>query len=126
MTTRIGLLIFDEVEELDFVGPWEVFTSAAQVREGISQPSFLQCQQLAARRQLLALRFVEPEVTVEGFDHFAHARVHGVFAEPLQVIRNLAQVLLDPGPQGVQALAVRHRLVQPGPGFWAKVCSRRQ
>ncbi len=26
----IGLLIFDEVEELDFVGPWEVFTSARE------------------------------------------------------------------------------------------------
>ena len=32
MTTTIGLLIFDDVEELDFVGPWEVFTMAAQQR----------------------------------------------------------------------------------------------
>jgi transcriptional regulator GlxA family with amidase domain len=28
MTIRIGLLIFDGAEELDFVGPWEVFTMA--------------------------------------------------------------------------------------------------
>ena len=28
MTTTIGILIFDGVEELDFVGPWEVFTMA--------------------------------------------------------------------------------------------------
>jgi transcriptional regulator GlxA family with amidase domain len=28
---RIGILIFDGVEELDFVGPWEVFTVANQV-----------------------------------------------------------------------------------------------
>lgn len=28
----IGVLIFDGAEELDFVGPWEVFTSAAHVR----------------------------------------------------------------------------------------------
>jgi transcriptional regulator GlxA family with amidase domain len=28
--TTIGLLIFDGAEELDFVGPWEVFTMAAQ------------------------------------------------------------------------------------------------
>jgi transcriptional regulator GlxA family with amidase domain len=26
--TTIGILLFDRVEELDFVGPWEVFTSA--------------------------------------------------------------------------------------------------
>ncbi|MCM6771903.1 DJ-1/PfpI family protein [Nocardia sp. CDC159] len=32
--TRYGLLIFDDVEELDFVGPWEVFTSSAAVRDG--------------------------------------------------------------------------------------------
>jgi transcriptional regulator GlxA family with amidase domain len=30
MTTTIGLLIFDRVEELDFVGPWEVFTMAGE------------------------------------------------------------------------------------------------
>jgi len=30
-TTTIGLLIFDGAEELDFVGPWEVFTMAHQV-----------------------------------------------------------------------------------------------
>lgn len=28
MTVRIGILIFDGAEELDFVGPWEVFTMA--------------------------------------------------------------------------------------------------
>jgi transcriptional regulator GlxA family with amidase domain len=28
--TRIGILIFDDVEELDFVGPWEVFTMAGK------------------------------------------------------------------------------------------------
>jgi len=28
--TTIGLLLFDDAEELDFVGPWEVFTMAAQ------------------------------------------------------------------------------------------------
>jgi transcriptional regulator GlxA family with amidase domain len=32
MGNRIGILIFDDVEELDFVGPWEVFTSAAAGR----------------------------------------------------------------------------------------------
>jgi transcriptional regulator GlxA family with amidase domain len=32
MTTRIGILIFDDAEELDFVGPWEVFTMVNEVR----------------------------------------------------------------------------------------------
>jgi transcriptional regulator GlxA family with amidase domain len=30
--TTIGILLFDDVEELDFAGPWEVFTSAAADR----------------------------------------------------------------------------------------------
>ncbi len=30
MPNTIGILIFDDVEELDFVGPWEVFTSLYQ------------------------------------------------------------------------------------------------
>ena len=33
--TTIGLLIFDGAEELDFVGPWEVFTMAGNVRDDI-------------------------------------------------------------------------------------------
>jgi transcriptional regulator GlxA family with amidase domain len=32
MGNLIGILLFDDVEELDFVGPWEVFTSAAAGR----------------------------------------------------------------------------------------------
>ncbi|MFY9717045.1 MAG: DJ-1/PfpI family protein [Thermoplasmata archaeon] len=31
---RAGILIFDEVEELDFVGPWEVFGQAERVSPG--------------------------------------------------------------------------------------------
>jgi transcriptional regulator GlxA family with amidase domain len=31
VTTKIGILLFDEAEELDFVGPWEVFTMANEV-----------------------------------------------------------------------------------------------
>ncbi len=29
--TTYGLLIFDGAEELDFIGPWEVFTGAAGI-----------------------------------------------------------------------------------------------
>jgi transcriptional regulator GlxA family with amidase domain len=35
MSTEIGLLIFDDAEELDFVGPWEVFTMAAKPRSDV-------------------------------------------------------------------------------------------
>lgn len=31
MTKSIGILVFDDVEELDFVGPWEVFNMANEV-----------------------------------------------------------------------------------------------
>lgn len=31
MTSTIGILIFDDAEELDFVGPWEVFTMTNEV-----------------------------------------------------------------------------------------------
>ena len=30
MTNTIGILLFDDVEELDFVGPWEVFSATTQ------------------------------------------------------------------------------------------------
>jgi putative intracellular protease/amidase len=30
--TTFGLLIFDGAEELDFVGPWEVFTASAMIQ----------------------------------------------------------------------------------------------
>ncbi|MGH9211873.1 MAG: DJ-1/PfpI family protein [Acidimicrobiales bacterium] len=32
MTTTFGLLTFDGAEELDFVGPWEVFTASAAIQ----------------------------------------------------------------------------------------------
>lgn len=33
MASTIGILIFDDAEELDFVGPWEVFTMSNEVRD---------------------------------------------------------------------------------------------
>ena len=38
--SRIGILIFDDAEELDFVGPWEVFTMVNEVftRQGKGRP----------------------------------------------------------------------------------------
>lgn len=37
--TRIGIVLFDGAEELDFVGPWEVFTMAAK-QEGVDLEAF--------------------------------------------------------------------------------------
>ncbi len=35
MSETIGILLFDDAEELDFVGPWEVFTSIKLVTTGV-------------------------------------------------------------------------------------------
>ncbi|SEF88387.1 DJ-1/PfpI family protein [Nonomuraea solani] len=36
--TTYGLLIFDDAEELDFAGPWEVFTVSSMLRGGADTP----------------------------------------------------------------------------------------
>jgi transcriptional regulator GlxA family with amidase domain len=36
--TTFGILLFDGAEELDFVGPWEVFTASSMLRERESLP----------------------------------------------------------------------------------------
>lgn len=49
---RVGILVYDDVEELDFVGPWEVFSVANRVRSG-SFPA----QRLSANRSTVRARF---------------------------------------------------------------------
>jgi transcriptional regulator GlxA family with amidase domain len=39
--TSYGLLIFDGAEELDFAGPWEVFTTSAALRAGADTVSLI-------------------------------------------------------------------------------------
>lgn len=39
MASTIGILIFDDAEELDFVGPWEVFTMSNEVRDHANDPA---------------------------------------------------------------------------------------
>jgi transcriptional regulator GlxA family with amidase domain len=34
-STQIGILLFDDVEELDFAGPWEVFSAAAAIDDSL-------------------------------------------------------------------------------------------
>jgi transcriptional regulator GlxA family with amidase domain len=38
MALKIGILIFDDAEELDFVGPWEVFTMANEMAHRTDKP----------------------------------------------------------------------------------------
>jgi transcriptional regulator GlxA family with amidase domain len=38
MTLSIGILVFDDVEELDFVGPWEVFTMGNEMARRAGKP----------------------------------------------------------------------------------------
>ncbi len=38
-TTTFGLLVFDDAEELDFVGPWEVFTASSMLLEQAGHPA---------------------------------------------------------------------------------------
>lgn len=37
MAFTIGMAIFPDAEELDFVGPWEVFTASSMLREGADE-----------------------------------------------------------------------------------------
>lgn len=39
MTLKIGILVFDDAEELDFVGPWEVFTMANEMARHAGNPA---------------------------------------------------------------------------------------
>ena len=59
----IGFLIFDDAEELDFVGPWEVFTMANRVAEG-SHRNLLIAEEDRPIRCAKSMR-VLPDVTTE-------------------------------------------------------------
>jgi len=52
--TTYGLLIFDGAGELDFVGPWEVFTASSMLRDNADtvlllaeRPAAIRCSYLA-------------------------------------------------------------------------------
>src|SRR5437868_8411483 len=65
--SRIGILIFDGAEELDFVGPWEVFTMTNEVftRDGGERPHevFLLAERDAPVRCAKGMR-VLPDIVV--------------------------------------------------------------
>lgn len=49
MTLSIGILVFDGAEELDFVGPWEVFTMANEVATHSGKPPYHAVKLIAER-----------------------------------------------------------------------------
>jgi transcriptional regulator GlxA family with amidase domain len=66
---KIGILVFDGVEELDFVGPWEVFTMANEMarRAGKDKPHevFLLAERDAPIRCAKGLRVLPDRTTAE-------------------------------------------------------------
>ena len=59
--TTIGIVLFDDVEELDAIGPWEVFTSAAMLRDDVSVVTLAQSRDLV--RCAKGLR-IQPDHTI--------------------------------------------------------------
>jgi transcriptional regulator GlxA family with amidase domain len=84
--TTYGLLVFDEVEELDFVGPWEVFQASALLRGG-ADTAVLAAEHTGPVRCVKGLR-VLPDHTLD--DH-----------PPLDVV-------LVPGGRGARQVQVRN------------------
>src|SRR5258706_14553485 len=65
MTTSVGILLFDDVEVLDFCGPFEVFSMAARLAgdASASAPAPFRVFTVAQERRVVAARgrlFVEP------------------------------------------------------------------
>lgn len=68
MTISIGILVFDEAEELDFVGPWEVFTMANEVAKHQGKPPLHDVRLVAASEAPVTCAKgmrVLPDVTME-------------------------------------------------------------
>lgn len=80
MATTTGILLFDDAEELDFVGPWEVLTSAAMIA-GTGDRVVTVAPEQRAVRCAKGLRVV-PDFTLED-----HPELH---------------VVLVPGGQGTR------------------------
>jgi transcriptional regulator GlxA family with amidase domain len=59
--TTYGLLVFDGAEELDFVGPWEVFTTSAHIR-GNDDAAVLVSERLEPVRCAKGLRVLPDHV----------------------------------------------------------------
>lgn len=56
MALRLGILLFNDVEELDFVGPWEVFTMANEVAERSGQEKPFDAFMIAEKNEAVHCR----------------------------------------------------------------------
>ena len=69
MTLKIGILVFDDVEELDFVGPWEVFTMGNELAKRAGKPLphdvFLVAERDSAIRCAKGMRVLPDKTTAE-------------------------------------------------------------
>lgn len=65
--TTYGLLVFENAEELDFVGPWEVFTASAMLRDQ-GDKAVLVAEQAGPVRCNKGMRVV-PDHTLDDHPH---------------------------------------------------------
>lgn len=58
MTRTVGIFVFDDVEVLDFAGPYEVFTCAARVHAGLAPgtPSLFKVLTIGQRKAMVRAR----------------------------------------------------------------------
>ena len=85
MSTNIGILVFDDAEELDFVGPYEVFTMTNEVFQRFGRPRAHEVSILAERNA--PVRCAKGMLVVP----------HGTLAKSPKL-----DVLLIPGGQGTR------------------------
>jgi len=112
--TTIGIVVFDDAEELDFVGPWEVFSAARAMIEKGEAPG------AAPMRVLLVAEKGEPIRCAKGMRVLPDMTL--AEAPPLDLV-------LVPGGQGTRREATNQRLlgwlrdVAPGCTYVTSVCT---
>lgn len=69
-TTRVGIFVFDEVEVLDFAGPFEVFSTAARVGRRLwpERPPAFALSLIADRPRSVSARGGFPVLAANGFE----------------------------------------------------------
>lgn len=108
----VGILIFDDVEELDFVGPWEVFQMVNEVARLRGHPEPLQNRLISS----------------DGGDITAFKQMRVGAHIGIDAVDHL-DVLLVPGGQGTRAVIRDERLmgwidrVAPGCDWVTSVCT---
>jgi transcriptional regulator GlxA family with amidase domain len=68
MTRMVGILVFDEVEVLDFCGPFEVFSIASQTGEGSNGESLFKAVTIGVEPGIVTCRgglLVQPHYTLD-------------------------------------------------------------